>query len=160
MNVHFILEDHYGPYFIKALVAKKQSEGLFSNITVKGAKKVPISSKLGRIIKIMLTTSDKVVLIVDADGGDLSKKRSHVEQFILSQNRSSVDIVVLSHEIEDWICYSMNIPIRDEKPSSILKRNHNYEKYRLKNFASKIDCERLTACKSFNSLVSKLDCSD
>ena len=152
----FIVEDFYGPDFIKNLITKKQTERLLCNVDIKNAKRVPISSKMDRIIRIALINSDRVVVIIDADDGDPSQKESYVKKFISSQHLPLVRIVVLKQEIEDWICYSMNIKTRKEKPSSVLKQKYGYEKYRLKDFVSKIDCQQLSSCDSFQYFLSCL----
>ena len=73
---------------------------------------------------------------------------------------NTIIIIVLTSCISpilyDWICYSLDIKITDQKPSSILKRHVNYEKYQLKKFVSRIDCSKLSTCTSFQQLESFL----
>lgn len=156
MKIYFITEDQHGPYFIRELLRKKQAEGLFQNVIITAAKKVPVSPKLDRVITTALHETDRIIIMVDADGGSIPQKKAYVEKFIAANNLPYVGIVILTHEIEDWICYSMNISIGDKKPSSILKQQYGYKKSRLKHYASKIDCQRLSRCESYQNFESFL----
>lgn len=156
MRVYFIVEDHYGPPFIKSFMEKKSEQGTIPETTVSGAKRIPIGPKLDRVIKSALTGVDRVVILADADGKSTHDKEEHVKRFISQEYLTSVRTVIFQHEIEDWICYSLDIPIRDKKPSDILKEREHYAKFRLKDFVSRIDCNKLSDCDSFNSLLNAL----
>lgn len=155
MKVFFLMEDHYGKPFIKKFIQAKQQDGLFVNV-IADAKQVPLGS-LGNEISNRLQYNDRIVVMVDADGSAIDNKRNHVKNFIRHPNPDSIKIVVFKNEIEDWICYSNGIDPGDKKPSNILKHEQKYEKYRLPNFASKIDCSKLAQCMSFQELKSALE---
>jgi len=156
MRVYFIVEDHYGPPFVKSFVDKKSEQGTIPEIVVSDAKRIPLGPKLDRVIKSALTEADRVVILADADGKSTHDKEEDVKRFISKEYLTRVRIVIFQHEIEDWICYSLDIPIRDGKPSAILKEREHYEKFRLKSFVSRIDCNKLSDCDSFNSLLNAL----
>lgn len=121
-----------------------------------GCKKGAYEPKLDRIIKATLLKADRVIIMYDADGSPTLQQRARVEKFISRSNMPYVYVVILAHEIEDWICYSMDLSIGDKKPSSILKEQYGYKKFRLKDYALKVDCQRLSQCESYRSLESFL----
>ena len=152
MRTSFIMEDHFGPYFIKELIQKKQNEGMLRNITIAKAKRVPLGPKIDRVISAMLSEVEKVILIFDADGSDILRKKQNVKNFISRKNIDYVEIVIMKYEIEEWVCYSLETPIRDRKPSEVLKETQNYEKNMLKEFVPQINCQKLQQCESFQRL--------
>lgn len=154
MKYYFIVEDCFGIYFIKSLFKKKSDSGLFSGKLIT-AKQQPINHKMSRIVKIAMGKADRIVILMDADGESLEAKTSHIKSFLHDVDMSFVRIVLLDHEIEEWICYSQDISF-DEKPSKVLKVRLSYQKNQLPRYASKLDCEKLKTCPSFERLISAL----
>ena len=150
MRFFFLVEDTYGGEFIKRLFDKKLGEGLFSG-KMTGARRSPIGPKLAKIIK----TQDKdvrIIILADADDKPIQTEKASISQYIQKEDAQHVKIVLLTYEIEEWICYSLGLDI-DDKPSKILERKIQYKKNRLPEYASKIDCAKLTDCQSFKRLV-------
>lgn len=154
MNVYFIVEDSFGQYFIKKFFNKKMVEGIILGCSLYDARSSTISSKLTRIVTAALDVSDRVVVVADADGKPISDVEITIRQWL--PNSSNVRIVILDHEIEDWICYSLNLRTQTEKPSKVLKHHISYEKNQLPNFADQIDCTRLRTCASFQRFLTAL----
>ena len=150
MRFFFLVEDTYGNEFIKRLFNKKRDEGLFSG-KMTGARRSPIGPKLAKIIK----TQDKdvrIIILADADDKPIQAEETRISQYIQKEHAQQVRIVLLTYEIEEWICYSLGLDM-DDKPSKILERKIQYKKNRLPQYASKIDCAKLTDCQSFKRLV-------
>ena len=150
MKFFFLVEDTYGDEFIKQLFDKKLGEGLFSG-KMTGARRSPIGPKLAKIIK----TQDKdvrIIILADADDKPIQAEEMRISQYIQKEHAQHVKIVLLTYEIEEWICYSLGLDM-DDKPSKILERKIQHKKNRLPQYASKIDCAKLTDCQSFKRLV-------
>ena len=150
MKFFFLVEDTYGDEFIKQLFDKKLGEGLFSG-KMTGARRSPIGPKLAKIIK----TQDKdvrIIILADADDKPIQAEEMRISQCIQKERAQHVKIVLLTYEIEEWICYSLGLDM-DDKPSKILERKIQHKKNRLPQYASKIDCAKLTDCQSFKRLV-------
>ena len=150
MKFFFLVEDTYGDEFIKQLFDKKLGEGLFSG-KMTGARRSPIGPKLAKIIK----TQDKdvrIIILADADDKPIQAEEMRISKYIQKEHAQQVRIVLLTYEIEEWICYSRGFKI-DDKPSKILERKIQHKKNRLPQYASKIDCAKLTDCQSFKRLV-------
>ncbi len=155
MKTLIIMEDSFGPPFIKKMVKKKQDEGMFENVTV-CATHVSLSKKISRVIKINAGRFDRILIMADADGREINAQRAYVEQFTDSCHADLTRIIIFTHEIEDWICYSMNINLGGEKPSLVLKHRLKYQKKFLPRFASEIDCSNLDRCASFQEFRTAL----
>ncbi len=158
MKYYFIVEDDFGPQFIKALFRKKSDEGIFSGMLVK-AKQYSIGPKMSRIAKAATRNADRIVILMDADGKPHKEWTRHIESFLSDVDMNYVRIVLLDHEIEEWICHSQGIKF-DEKPSKILKASISYKKNQLPKYALKLDCEKLKTCSSFERLMLALRSDD
>lgn len=154
MNFVFIVEDSFGPAFFDRLFHKKIAEGIFSGKLYK-IHHCPIGNKTTRIVSANVDNADRIIIIVDADGIDLREKKLEVIRFVKKRDREHVKIVLLDHEIEEWICYSEGISF-DSKPSEVLKHHKKYRKQHLPQYADKIDCTKLQNCNSFKRLESAL----
>lgn len=158
MKFYFVVEDAKGPSFIKELFQKKRKENIFSGI-LQDARRVPIlSEKLRRVVSAAVSVADRIIILADVDGGAMDEKENLICQYVDKSCRKQVHVVLLDYEIEEWICHSFGFVIND-KPSKILKRklNDGYEKNRLPNYASKLDCKRLEECGSFRRLLNALN---
>ena len=125
MRFFFLVEDTYGNEFIKRLFNKKRDEGLFSG-KMTGARRSPIGPKLAKIIK----TQDKdvrIIILADADDRPIQAEETRISQYIQKERAQHVKIVLLTYEIEEWICYSMGFKI-DDRPSKILERKIQHKK--------------------------------
>ena len=156
MKFYFIMEDRFGPQFIRIFFRKKADMGLIAGKLVK-AHTVNLGHKLSRITQIALGMADRVIILRDADGESLELEGKRIRQFLDSRYMDRVEIVLFDHEIEELICYSMQIPIKGRKPSEILKQKiPDYRKNRLPRYAENLDCERLKNCDSFKRLLNAL----
>lgn len=155
MKFRLVVEDIYGPAFITRFFKKKFNEGLLFG-KLEGVASCSIDNKLRRKVNASFTDADRVIVLMDADGQPHSKKTEIIKQYLGHKHLDRVRIVLLDHEIEEWICYSEGIPIRGEKPSKILKHHQNYQKRHLPGYAEKLDCKKLADCPSFLRLTCAL----
>ena len=156
MTFCLVVEDRFGPPFLKKLFKKKSDEGLFS-VRPKKIIKSAIRNKMKRVVNAALLGVDRVIILMDADGQPHDQKINEIRRYLDARNLEQIDIVLLDYEIEEWICYSQEISIISDKPSKILRRTHNYRKNRLPQFAEKLDCQKLTNCPSFRRLTNAIN---
>lgn len=159
MRFCFIVEDSYGVEFTKKLFQKKKHNAELFSGTLVNAQRSPLGPKITRIIRAVRSrpeTVDRVIILADADGGSIEEKTKILYGYVDKQYRSQVSIVLLDHEIEDWICYSLKIKTLQKKPSDILKKKFGYEKRQLPKYVSKLDCNILLTCSSFQRLLTAL----
>ena len=107
-----------------------------------------------RLINTNKGKVDRIIIITDADGRDLAKEESRISRFLKINN--DVKIVLLDHEIEEWICYANDKSFGDQKPSDFLKDHYGYQKNKLPTYAEKLDCEKMKKCPSFMRFMSSL----
>ena len=108
---------------------------------------------ISRIAKAATRIADRVIILMDADGKPHAEWTRHIESFLGGVDMNCIRIVLLDHEIEEWLCYSKGIKF-DGKPSKILKDHlPSYTKNQLPKYASKLDCEKLKTCSSFKRLI-------
>ena len=155
MTFSLFVEDSYGSPFIKKLLRRKSEEGLLS-AKPNRVKPSSIGNKLKRMVNAALLDADYVVILMDADGLPHNQKTEEIKRFLDDKYLNRVDIVLLDYEIEEWICYSQELPIGSGKPSKILRQKQNYEKRHLPKFAEKLDCKKLAECPSFHRFASAL----
>ena len=155
MNFYFIVEDKFGPSFIKQVFRKKSEEGMFYG-RISDARRSSISNKMTRMISAAISSVDRIIILMDADGGPLADKEEKIKEYVAKKDLDHVRIVLLDNEIEEWICYSLEIKI-NSKPSDVLAGKNGYQKRDLLKYASKIDCAKLKDCQSFNRLISALN---
>lgn len=154
MRFYFIMEDQYGPPFIKKLFQKKRQENIFSGILV-DARHIPVpSTKMDRIITSAESVADRIIILADADSAPLDEKEKNIYKYIDKTHRNKVRIVLFDNEIEEWICHSEGFRITD-KASKVLKSKlkPKYKKNELEDYASKINCVKLKTNDSFNRFL-------
>ena len=155
MNFYFIVEDKFGPSFIKQVFRKKSEEGLFSG-RISDARRSLINNKMTRMISAAISSADRIIILMDADGGPLADKEEEIKKYVDKKDLDRVRVVLLDNEIEEWICYSLGIKTNG-KPSDALAEKKGYKKRDLLKYVSKIDCTKLKNCQSFNRLISVLN---
>ena len=156
MKFLFLVEDYFGQPFFERFFSKKANERIFSG-KLERVRHVKLSGKITRQIKANIGKVDRIIIIADADGGDLNAKNLHIARFIDNVYAEYVKIVLLDYEIEEWICHSEGIKFNDQKPSNVLKHKIGYEKYRLPEYAEKMDCVKLQGVTSFKRFASSLE---
>lgn len=156
MTVKIFCEDKKGKPFFERLIKRMKKEGRFGNISVKvGFIGGSVGTVLERRIKASLREGcSKFIVIYDAHGDDINKVRNKVLRFIPDNVRPKTCIVILDFEIEEWICISEEINC-GSKPYETLKNRIGYEKYRLPDYAERLDFNKLINCRSF---LEFLDC--
>lgn len=152
MNLVFIVEDSFGREFFTRFFKKKSGEGIFAG-RLETVIRCPPGPKLDRIIKIHEGEATRIIVMADADGQNVREKEEYILGFI--KRRDHVCVVILDHEIEEWICHSRGIKF-DGKPSDELKHRIKYKKRHLPNYADKIDCKKLQDHPSFMRLAALL----
>lgn len=156
MKFYFLMEDRFGPQFIKTLFRKKSESGLFTGRIVK-ARRSSISTKLSRHVTAAQEIADRIIILMDAEGKPLDDKTDEIKRHLDTKYTNNVRIVLLDQEIEEWICYSKEYTIKDGKPSDILKTKLKYQKNQLPDYAKSLDCERMQSCESFNRLLKAME---
>lgn len=155
MKFVFLVEDHFGRPFFERLFSKKIDEQIVSG-KLERVHHAKLNGKITKQIKANIGKVDRIVIIADADGGDPAAKRQNIARFVDNVDSEHVKIVLLDYEIEEWICYSEGIKFDDQKPSNVLKHKRGYEKFRLPEYAEKIDCKKLQDINSFKRFVASL----
>jgi len=159
MNIKIISEDDYGGAFLKNVIAQLKNKKLIGNIIVKGSKPMrPLCNfKLDRILKSFDMSCDKIIIILDSDSPEkLEERRANIKRHVPDNVKTPVEIILMDYEIEEWICISKNLKWKHSKPSDELKI-HGYEKYKLPNYASELDFDKLRKnCKSFKAFLNAL----
>ena len=156
MRFRMVVEDSFGPDFITRLFKKKVNEGLLVGRLV-GVTPCLIGNKLRRKVNAAFLDVERVIILMDADGQPLDQQTKKIKQYLDDRHLDCISIILLDYEIEEWICYSQGIPIKNEKPSKILKIRQNYQKNHLPKFAERIDCKKLASCPSFRRLAYALE---
>lgn len=155
MRIYIFCEDYHGVEFFKKLIQKLKKEkclqrGLNFNIRRLVGMCNP---KIERLLKAA-SYSDKIILIVDADGRPINEIRSSLDQHIPQDVRHKTFKLIFPTEVEEWICISMNLRYRGNKPSEYLKHsNIRYEKYMLPSYADKLDISRLKNDPTFSKFL-------
>lgn len=161
LKLKILCNDTYGKAFFKLLTNRLKEEDYISNFHISVAKFYGLCNpKLDRQMRAFscLRKYNYFIVIVDADGKPPLEIREKIECHFPKDIDTVNRVVVLENEIEDWICASEDIRLRDRKPSVILHHQRGYEKYRLPDYASRLDIERLREeCASFQSFLQFLE---
>ena len=155
MNFLFLVEDRFGIPFFRKLFQKKLKENVFSG-RLKSVRQVPLGFKISRVIEWHIKRIDRVIIIADSEGLPLKDKEAKLLGYVEKEYRKIVKIVLLDYEIEDWICYSLDIKPGGKKPSNVLKYAETYEKSHLPKYVDELDCKKLVGCGSFKRFASSL----
>ncbi len=158
MKLCFLVEDCFGQVFFPRFFHKKNSEGVLGG-RLERVIRCPIGSKMGRMISANVGKVDRAIVIADADGESLEEKMKKVLKHVKDEDKEFVKVVLLDHEIEEWICHSEGIRFGDQKPSDALRHHKNYTKNQLPRYAERLDCEKLQGYASFKRLVASLKSS-
>lgn len=159
MRVFFFMEDKFGrPFMKKFFSIKNQSGEIHRDAQYSGDDKfLPNNPKSGRDIKLRYSSNDRIVIVVDADRRPINQVEKETLNLIDRNFRNKVRVAVLTHEIEEWICYSEDISFRDRKPSEVLKYERDYQKFRLPDYADRMDCQKLQHCESFRRFLNAVN---
>ncbi|MGC8726309.1 MAG: hypothetical protein ACP5RS_07040 [Thermoplasmata archaeon] len=159
MKISVFTEDKYGPQFIKKLfLILKNKKIINQNIILYNAHRYPVCNyKLGRMVSSALTDRDKALVLVDADGSNREDVKNSTLKHIKDEDKSKTEVIVLEYEIEEWICISSDLLWKGDKPSNILKSELKYEKYKLPDYADKLNFEKLSKSSlSFKDFLNSL----
>lgn len=168
-----IMEDRRGGLFFKGIIERLKVEGkLPPNLIVSGVRKSEkCNPKLGRIVTACLTPLrphqppplDRVIVIVDAEGGPVEGARIKTLEHIPSRFRDKVRIVVLEYCAEEWVCAGLGISFGDDPVRALkdhLRKERgakaDYHKFMLAGFVSKLNLVRLLSCRSFREFLKAL----
>ena len=128
-RAHLIVEDRYGRPFFFELVERLKREGFLpAHVLVpkRAIRRLPgkCNPEIGRMViaalKVSMPPSDRVVLVVDAEGRPVENERARVEQHIPRDCREKTRIVVLKYCVEEWVCVGLGITPGDD-PEGALK---------------------------------------
>ena len=155
MRVAIFSEDAFGPRFFVRLFDRLHQWRVIRQGTylAKTGKYPKCNPKLGRMVGAALSSFDRVVVVVDAEGQDEDMTERRTKSHVRRQDLAETRIVVLPYEIEEWICASMNLPLHGSKPSEILRSRRQYEKYQLPTYAERLDLRRLKRLPSFRKFL-------
>ena len=100
MNFYFIVEDKFGPSFIKQVFRKKFEEGLFSG-RISDARRSSISNKMTRMVSAAISSVDRIIILMDADGRPPADREEKIKEYVAKKDLDHVRIVLLDNEIEE-----------------------------------------------------------
>lgn len=145
MSVALYAEDAFGPQFFRKLIPVLREQGLVPpETTLVDASKYPVCNpKLGRIIAAARERTSRIIVVVDADGGNVTTAGLRTLGHVVPVDRDVTRVIVIDYEIEEWICVSMGYKTFGRKPSEVLREKLGYEKYRLPEYVAKLDFARL-----------------
>ncbi len=167
-KVMIFTEDTYGRDFIKELVNRMKRLGVIDkSVKVKTTKLAGVcNTKSERQIKASSTSFDRILIIVDADGGAIDDVKSRVESHIPNFLKSKTRTIIIKYEIEEWILESHGVKVKG-KPSEQLNQyikklrgdaSARYKKSMLPTFANDIKFEKVMHNESFRQLLEGLNC--
>lgn len=159
-NFRLFTEDKHGKDFFKKLVHKLKEKGIISReIDCEYGSRFRLCNvKMSqRAIKEAASSFDRVIIHVDADGpkrkgkirGDMELHLEHVPRNL----REKVRLLIIDHEIEEWICVSERLRFGREKLSHVLKRERGYEKRKLPRYAERLNFKILRDYPSFKEFL-------
>jgi len=155
MTIKIFCEDRKGKPFFERLINRMKREGIAGNISIKvGYIGGCVGSVLERRIRASMRDCSKFIIVYDAHGRNVEEVRKSVWRFVPDAVKVNSCIVILDFEIEEWICVSEGIDCGNE-PYKTLKHKIGYEKYKLPDFAERLNFERLRGYRSFDEF---LDC--
>ncbi len=154
MTFSCLVEDTYGEQFWNEFFKKKIHENNINISMPRKIRTVPKGLKLNRLIRNFLISKDEFVLLIfDADCKELEQAHKNIKKFIDNEYLDRVRFCFFDYEIEEWICYALNIKYNNQKPSIILKNKTNYQKNKLYIYAKQLDCSKLQECPSFKRFL-------
>ena len=172
-RVLLVVEDKRGAPFYKGIVRRLREGGhLPACVAIEGVRKCEkCNSKLGRIVRAALAplrarrASDRVVIVVDAEGRPLEQAREEASRHVPAEHRERTRVVVLPYCAEEWVCVSLGLPFGSERTPVEALKDHlrrqrgakaDYQKYMLGSFVDKLDMDRLMKHPSFREFVEAL----
>jgi len=157
LRIKILCEDSYGKEFFRILANRLKREKIMSRRTGINTDRLQgiCSTKLERIMRAATDYYEKVIIVVDAHGHRPAAVNKQVAQHIPVQRRKSVCIVVLDHEIEEWICFSLGLRIQGS-PYRTMKQRMGYKKHRLPSYAEKLNIATLDKYPSFKLFLDAL----
>ena len=172
-RVLLVMEDKRGAPFYRGIVRRLKEEGhLPACVAIEGVRKCEkCNSKLGRIVKAALAplrargASDRVIIVVDAEGRPLEQAREEANRHVPAEHRERTRIVVLPYCAEEWVCVSLGLPFGSERTPAEALKDHlrrqrgakaDYQKHMLGSFVDKLDMGRLMKHPSFREFVEAL----
>ncbi len=160
MKIKIISEDDYGGAFLRNVIAQLKIKKMVGNITVKASKPMrPLCNvKLDRILRAFDNSSDKIIILLDADGPEnLESRYANVKRHVPGGMKTPVKIILAEYEIEEWVCISKNLKWKHSRPSDELKKTEGYIKSSLPKYAGGLDFDELQKkCKSFKAFLKAL----
>lgn len=147
--------------FFKNVIQRLKEVNLVNkNLIIPKPKHKPAdcNSRLNEILTMFDKNSDRIIIVLDADGPQNYKFRyERANSHVPNGMKPRVKIVLAEYEIEEWICISKDLKWGHSKPSDELKIKYGYEKYELPKYASELDFDKLQReSKSFQSFLAAL----
>lgn len=171
LKIAIFVEDKYGPGFIRKVIDRLIEDGKIKNRRFEYQRNSPAlikkcnESKF-RKVKSVVREVDKVLIIIDKENiynYDEDKDIWRHLSGLKSEDKSKIVVIATGPEIEEWICISYGIAFDKtgynvkDKPNEVLKRKLSYKNERLKDFADKLDFDKLlTKSESFKLFYKSL----
>lgn len=157
LKIAIYIEDTYGPGFIRKVINHLIKEGYIKNRRFKYRKETPaLIEKCHNVRKVkpVIREVDRILIIIDKENTynyDEDKEIwGHLGR-LKDEDRSKIVVIATEPEIEEWICISLGMEFdrtgynTNNKPSKVLKREEDYKKEKLEDFADKLDFNKLLA---------------
>ena len=171
-RICLIVEDKYGRPFFFELVERLKRESILPTHVIapkRAIRRLPgkcnpeVSKMIIAALKVSTPPFDRVVVIVDAEGGPMNEARVRIKQHVPRDCRRETRIVVLKYCVEEWVCVGLGIPLGDNPIKSLknwLRKTGgakaDYYKGSLPEFVPKMDINRLKAYPSFADFLRAL----
>jgi len=161
-NILILTEDIYGKDFFKGLIEKLKREGYVRSRHNIEYQWLPgkCNPKTTRKLLPKSRYLDRVIVVIDAEGGDKKEAMRYVEIHIPPNLKPKTKYIVFDYCIEEWICKGLGIKLSQHPVESLndyLRKakgaDHDYEKSMLPDFVEVIDIGRLAADQQFKDFL-------
>ena len=171
-RICLIVEDRYGRPLFFDLVERLKREGFLPmhvSVPKRAIRKLPgkcnpeLSRMISAALKIGIPPFDRVVVVVDAEGGPVDGARAQILRHVPPDCREKTRIVVLEYCVEEWICVGLGIPVGNDPVESLknwLRKTGgakaDYRKGSLPEFVPELDLNKLRTSPSFRKFLDAL----
>lgn len=155
MKVTVLIEDTYGKPFLDSLLKYLKAKELVDHSWAFDVNQYNVY-KLGNMLRAA-NESNKIIVLVDCDGDCNKNNAPIIHDICEKQSNERIGMVYLRYEIEDWICVSEGMKLDKQKSSTVMMAKRGYKKFRLPEYADKLNVELLmNNCKSFKDFMTLL----
>jgi len=154
MKLAIFTEDRYGLGFIKATVDRLIAEKRIQKVEFVKTYTPSLIKKCHNVRKVKPVIRDRILIIIDKENTynyDEDKEIWRHLGRLKDEDRSKIVVIATEPEIEEWICITLGMEFdrtgynTNNEPSKVLKREEDYKKEKLEDFADKLYFNKLLA---------------